>query len=185
MLTAEGCGHAHATTSVVWDEECVWPCCQGVSPDSHHDRRPRPLPPLLPLHLHLPRSRRLLSLRETRSSGLRHLPRHPHRPRRKITPARHAAQHRLRPVRCPGPRRRQQRLRLRQVRCQYVSSSPLSSPHPSPERAPVLHPKEFQQFALREKIIVSPNTALSVLSPLSRSASSSSSFQLPLCITPS
>lgn len=30
------------------------------------------------------------------------------------------------------------------------------------ERAPVLNPKEFQLFALREKIVVSPNTAMSV-----------------------
>lgn len=61
----------------------------------------------------------------------------------------------------------------------------LSPPHPSrSERVPVLNPKEFQQFALKEKIVVSPNTAMSVSSSsrpsLSCSPSSSSyRFALP------
>lgn len=126
--------------------------------------------PLLPLHLCHPRLRRLPSQRNPRSSRLRHLPPHPHRPRH-VPAAQHAPRHRIHPVHCPRTRTRHQRLRLRQVR-QYVSSSPPSSPHPSPERAPVLNPKDFQQFALRQKIVVSPNTAMCV-SFLSRAPSSS------------
>ncbi|KAH0838456.1 hypothetical protein J3R83DRAFT_6767 [Lanmaoa asiatica] len=55
-----------------------------------------------------------------------------------------------------------QPVHLCQVRCQSVSPSPSSSPpHLSPsERAPVLNPKEFQQFTLGDKIVVSPNTAI-------------------------
>lgn len=61
------------------------------------------------------------------------------------------------------------------------AASPSSSPSPVPlspsrsERAPVLNPKEFQEFALKEKIDVSPNTAMFVSSSSRPSFSSSPS----------
>jgi cytochrome-b5 reductase len=53
----------------------------------------------------------------------------------------------------------------------------------SPERTPVLDPKEWKEFPLKEKIIISPNTAMSVVITVTylHCAVLNPCLQLPLC----